>query len=256
MRGSEAWFHQLLDAAPVMIWASGVDAACTYFNASWLAYTGRKLEEELGDGWAKGVHPDDLTRCVAIYRDHFDRRARFRMEYRLRRADGSYGWILDDGVPRYAEDGAFLGFIGSCVDITASKQAEQARRSQSVTRSFARRLLHDITRRSHVTDAALRETGRALAKEHPGGDLVSFIEAFRDMGAGELRLVARLGGRLEFAADDMLERRDRSSLPTCYLALGYLEGAVSAAEGRPALGNEMRCRSMGHEECRFTLIVQ
>ena len=94
-----------------MIWRSGVDARCDYFNKTWLAFTGRRIEQEMGDGWIDGVHRDDQDRCVSHYRDHFRRREPFEMEYRLRRHDGSYRWIFDRGVPFSEENGDFAGFI-------------------------------------------------------------------------------------------------------------------------------------------------
>src|ERR1044071_3383837 len=111
-------FRQMADHAPVMIWMSGIDKACTWFNRPWLEFTGRTLEQELGDGWAKCVHPEDLPDCLATYRSAFAARQPFRMEYRLRRHDGQFRWMLDNGVPRLAADGNFAGFIGSCIDIT------------------------------------------------------------------------------------------------------------------------------------------
>src|SRR5579859_7251481 len=116
---AHASFQRLMDSAPVMIWVSGTDKLCTWFNKPWLEYTGRTLAQECGNGWTEGVHADDLGRCVDFYVSHFDRHIPFRMEYRLRRADGQYRWILDTGVPRFGTDGAFLGYIGSCIDIHA-----------------------------------------------------------------------------------------------------------------------------------------
>lgn len=109
-----------------MIWRAGIDAKCDYFNERWLAYTGRSLKQEMGDGWAEGVHPGDLERCVSHYLDHFHRREPFEMEYRLRRHDGVYRWIFDRGVPFTDETGAFAGFIGSCVDVDERRKAQEA----------------------------------------------------------------------------------------------------------------------------------
>ena len=107
----------MANSAPVLIWIAGVDKLCYFFNAGWLKFTGRTLEQEYGNGWAEGVHPDDLERCLDIYITAFDARQEFKMEYRLRRHDGMYQWLLDNGVPRYAEDGTFAGYIGSCMVI-------------------------------------------------------------------------------------------------------------------------------------------
>jgi PAS domain S-box-containing protein len=109
-----------------MIWRAGLDARCDYFNHTWLAFTGRTAEQEMGDGWAEGVHADDLQRCIAHYLDHFHRREAFEMEYRLRRYDGVYRWIFDRGVPFSDDNGAFAGFIGSCVDVEERRQAQEA----------------------------------------------------------------------------------------------------------------------------------
>jgi len=118
-------FELVANTAPVLIWVSGTDKLCTYFNKPWLDFTGRPLEMELGNGWAEGVHPDDFKRCLSIYCEAFDRRESFRMEYRLRRFDGEYRWVLDTGAPRFNADGSFAGYTGSAVDVTDRKEIEK-----------------------------------------------------------------------------------------------------------------------------------
>ncbi len=129
LRESEARFKRMADSAPVLIWTSGTDTLCDYFNKSWLTFTGRTLEQELGNGWSEGVHPEDFKRCLEIYLKSFRDRKEFRMEYRLMHADGRYHWLLDNGVPRFTEEGAFMGYIGSCVDITELKTVEETMRN-------------------------------------------------------------------------------------------------------------------------------
>jgi PAS domain S-box-containing protein len=143
--GLDARFCEVMDAAPVMIWVSGKDKGCFWFNRPWLTFTGRSMAQEVGSGWSEGVHHDDIERCLRIYVNHFDARANFRMQYRLRRHDGTYRWIDDTGIPRYAPDGDFLGYIGSCIDI------HEHRRTQSELR---RRAL-EIAELNRRADAAI-----------------------------------------------------------------------------------------------------
>lgn len=123
---SEQRFRLVANSAPVMIWMSGTDKLCNYVNQPWLDLTGRDLVEELGNGWLDTVHPDDVKGCMDTYAGSFERREPFTMQYRVRHQQGDYRWVLDRGVPRFSADGAFAGYIGSCVDITENKLAEEA----------------------------------------------------------------------------------------------------------------------------------
>jgi PAS domain S-box-containing protein len=109
-------FLSLAHRAPVMIWMSGLDMGCFYFNRAWLAYRGRLLAQEYGNGWAEGVHPDDFERCVSHYTACFRERVPFVMKYRLQHHSGGYRWILDRGLPHHALDGRFLGYFGGCAE--------------------------------------------------------------------------------------------------------------------------------------------
>lgn len=122
----EHQFRQLADNAPVMIWRADLTKGCDLFNKPWLDFTGRTLEQELGNGWAEGVHPDDMERCLAIYIGSFDARREFSMVYRLRRHDGVYRFLLDNGRPFYADNGNFAGYFGSCIDVTEMEDTRRA----------------------------------------------------------------------------------------------------------------------------------
>jgi len=173
LRESEARFRSMADTAPVLIWMSGPDKFATFLSKPWLDFTGRALEQELGDGWAEGVHPDDRERCLATYADAFDARREFTMEYRLRRHDGEYRWVSDKGVPRLAPDGTFLGYIGCVDDISERKLAE------AETVQFRERLAHLV--RVHTVG----EMSAALAHEitQPLGAIENYaLAARRRMG--------------------------------------------------------------------------
>jgi PAS domain S-box-containing protein len=157
-----------------MIWMSGVDKLCTYFNEPWLAFRGRNEEAEIGNGWTEGVHSDDLNRCMATYVDSFERREPFRMQYRLRRYDEEFRWIVDTGVPRFDDGGSFVGYIGSCIDITDRKLAEEAvadleRRVLSAQEKererIARELHDDINQRIATVVCAIDGMGRRQSGE-------------------------------------------------------------------------------------------
>jgi len=148
LRESEERFRLMANSAPVMIWVSGTDKRCTWFNNKWLDFVGKCMEQEIGDGWLDNVHPDDRNRMTQMYANSFDAREPFSMEYRLRRADGEYRWIVDDGVPRHQANGAFLGYIGSVFDLTERKKAEED------LKRFAEELESRVAERTEELQAA------------------------------------------------------------------------------------------------------
>ncbi|MDD2899343.1 MAG: PAS domain-containing protein [Desulfuromonadaceae bacterium] len=121
-------YEALIEQSPILSWRANPDALCDYFNDRWLSFRGRSMEEEYGNGWAEGVHPDDFDRCLKIYLDAFKAREIFEMEYRLKRYDGEYRWIFDRGVPFQNKNGEFAGYIGSCIDVTDRVVAQEALR--------------------------------------------------------------------------------------------------------------------------------
>ncbi len=168
-----------------MIWRAGLDGRCDYFNRTWLAFTGRTIEQEMGDGWTEGVHPDDLERCVAHYRDHFRRREPFEMEYRLRRRDGVHRWIFDRGVPFVDDTGQFAGFIGSCVDVDERRKAQDAEQQRShqqlaLARDFEKWILaivsHDIRGPLGTILFAARRLQDTTAADSPGKKHADMVE--------------------------------------------------------------------------------
>ena len=123
-RESEGKFLVMANSTPVIMWATGLEQACTFCNQAWLDFTGRPLEEQLGTGWAESIHPEDRARCIKTSSEAFKARQPFTHEFRVRRHDGQYRWVSDHGVPRYDAQQNFLGYIGSCVDVTERKEAE------------------------------------------------------------------------------------------------------------------------------------
>lgn len=158
---ADARFRALADSAAVLIWMADASQARTYCNRPWLEFTGQSLSHELGTGWMISVHPEDRTRCQEVYRDSFGARRPFRLEYRLRRFDGQYRWVLDSGTPHYDENADFIGFLGSCVDISDQHEAETrlAYRAikQAALAGFSRFALSQ-----HPLEALMREATRVI----------------------------------------------------------------------------------------------
>jgi PAS domain S-box-containing protein len=166
--GLDTRFCEIMDAAPVMIWVSGTDRRCVWFNRPWLAFTGRSMTQELGNGWTEGVHREEFDQCLETYVTHFDARKAFRMQYRLRSGDGTFRWIDDTGIPRYARDGTFLGYIGSCTDIHELRETQTELRNRvlqvahlnriatasALSSSIAHELIQPLTAIEGNTEAA------------------------------------------------------------------------------------------------------
>ncbi len=204
---SERLFRVLADSAPVMIWMSGPDKGCTYFNKRWLDFTGHPIESELGRGWTEGVHPQDLPACLDHYNEKFDLRQEFKMEYRLRRYDGEYRWVIDNGVPRYGPDGSFAGYVGSCFDVTETKQAAEVLSSinarlieaqeQERTR-IARELHDDLGASLAILGVEMLRAGQPVSgspgRVHPG--IPAIYEKMQDIA----RRVSRLSHQLHSPA--------------------------------------------------------
>jgi PAS domain S-box-containing protein len=204
-------YSLLVEHSPVMIWRAGLDTNCDYFNETWLSYTGRTREQEMGNGWAQGVHPDDLEHCVSHYVAHFQRREAFEMEYRLRRHDGRYRWIFDRGVPFTDDTGAFAGFIGSCVDVDDRRNAQEAQQQHNqeqlaLARDFEKWVLaivsHDI--RDPLNAIQLATLGlRTIAD--PAGAVKKHAE-----------IVARGVNRIQHIVGDLLDlsrEREGAGIP-------------------------------------------
>src|SRR3954452_9810407 len=210
IRESEERFRLVANTAPVMIWMTGTDKLCTYVNRPWLEFTGRSLEAELGYGWTEVIHKGDIERCVKTYSQAVDHRQSYEMEYRARRHEGEYRWVLDTGVPRFNPGGSLAGFVGSCLDITDRKLAEDALASvgrrlieaHEEERTWIARELHDdIAQRIALLGSELERL------DHPvpgsGGDMHEYLQQVRrrifDLGKDIQALSHRLhSSKLEY----------------------------------------------------------
>ena len=156
----EQRFRELLDASPVMVWMSGTDAQCTFFNRAWLEFRGRSLDTELGSGWTAGLHPDDRDLCVETYLKAFSARTPFRAQYRVQRADGEYAWIENAGTP-LIEDTVFVGYMGTAMDVSDRRTRVFAPDRESVRLVFA---LTERERQVLVLIAGGKSTKEAAAQ--------------------------------------------------------------------------------------------
>ncbi|HVV84905.1 MAG TPA: histidine kinase dimerization/phosphoacceptor domain -containing protein [Kofleriaceae bacterium] len=202
----ETRFRTMADHAPVLLWMAGADARCDYFNQGWLRFTGRPLEDEVGSGWAAGIHPEDFQRCMHTYMDSFVARRPFAMEYRLRRHDGAYRWILDQGAPRFDPDGSFVGFIGSCVDIEEQRQA----------REDLRRVNDELVVRVREREILLREVHHRVKNDLQVIASLLGIQARRLADEDAVAALLECQSRVETVAlvhEQIYQTRDLSRIP-------------------------------------------
>lgn len=215
-RETELRFKNMADAAPVLLWMSDADGLCTFFNQTWLDYTGRTLAQEWGVGWAEGVHFEDFQRCMDTYVEAFNARRRFEMEYRLRRSDGEFRWMLDRGTPRYSPAGEFVGYIGSCADITDRKRLEgELRRAVRERDEFLSIAAHEL--RTPLTSLQL-QVERMSQVAHRVPPESPLTDRLKSSSQSAMRQMRRIVGLVEQLLD--LSR----------LTMGKLELAVEQTD--------------------------
>jgi PAS domain S-box-containing protein len=201
LRESEQRFRTTANSAPVLIWMSGPDKRCTWFNQRWLDFVGRGIEQEVGDGWCDNLHPADFDRALDTYHAAFDARRPYEMEFRLQRDDGAWRWLLERGTPHYGPQGEFIGYIGTCIDITEHRETvEQLRESRARFKTLAESLPQMIWTclRDGYTDYLSRQwldyTGRSetqqlgmgwLEQVHPDDRVTVQMEWARVVGSGD-----------------------------------------------------------------------
>ena len=190
---SEARFRVMADQTPVPLWMSDAERRYVYLNRAWLAFTGRALDDELGDGWTASIHPEDFGSRQAAFAEAFDARKSFTLEYRIRRHDGTYGWVLDHGAPRFDGDGTFAGYIGACLDVTERKEAASSRGIFEQRRiAFLSSLAHEL--RNPL--APIRSSVELLKRMSQGGD---------PRVARAQQIIERNTARLAGLVDDLLD---------------------------------------------------
>lgn len=244
LRESQERFRTVADAAPVMIWMSGLDKLCTFVNQPWLAFTGHTIEQELGNGWADSIHPEDRDRCLKIYSASFDGRQPFQMEYRLRRVDEEYRLIMDTGTPLY-RGGEFTGYIGSCIDITEARRTQEesfARQKLESLGTLASGIAHDF---NNLLGAILAQAELATAELAAGSHADPELQQIREVAIRGSDIVRQL---MIYAGQegDIPERIDVSKAVEGMLGLlkvtvsrhaklvSELDENLPAVEARPA----------------------
>ncbi len=233
-------YRLIVESSPNMIWRSDLSTKCDYFNKTWLDFTGRTLQEEFGFGWAEGVHPDDFDRCVKIYLDNFKLQRPFEMDYRLKRYDGQYRWINDRGVPFYDKDRRFLGFIGSCMDVTEKVEGQRLKEMaqndalcQTYNRQYSHQLLAEVFNQAHKDGLPLSilmmdiDGFKTVNDEygHGAGDIVlTKVAAVTKRQIRDDDILGRYGG------DEFLIGLGRTDLGTALMVAERIRAAIERTE--------------------------
>jgi PAS domain S-box-containing protein len=225
----DALYQRIVDCSRLMVWMSGPDRVLNFFNKGWLDYTGRRLEQELENGWVEGVHPEDFARCLETYVEAFNVGSDFEMEHRLRRRDGEYRWVLNHGAPWMNSDGTLAGYIGFCLDIHERREAEDALRSSE---EFSRGILENSADRIE----ALNLDGKLISMNRRGLKIMEIDDFSMYAGADWVDLWEsewRDGARQAIeAAKTGAEGRFTGSCKTMKGALKWWEAMVSLARDR------------------------
>jgi PAS domain S-box-containing protein len=204
-------FRTLADTVPIMIWISGTDKLCTWFNKQWLSFVGRTLEQELGNGWVQNVHADDVALCFDTYVQAFDARLPFTRSYRLKRGDGEYRWVLDKAVPLFAISGHFTGYMGCCIDISEQKQVEEALREADRRKdAFLANMSHEI--RSPMT--SILAYADILLNHLRDPDDIECVKTIKQGGNHLLELIGDVLDLSKIGSGTLKIHREIVSLPT------------------------------------------